>query len=1666
MNKPCRSLLCSLLVPVLLAGILSSVPAFAADFVWSGSSSNTWSTAANWSGGTPTSAGTTAVFFGTAAANRHSPSITASTTIGFLTFNSGATSFTLSTTSTNNLTLAGGGSVTNSSGTIQTISGSVVLGGATTWNAASGDLTASGVLSGATGSLTKTGTGTLILSGANTYAGGTTISGGTLQVGNASTTGTLGTGSVTNNSILSFNRSNALTVANAIGGTGSVNQVGSGVTSLTATNTYQGGTTISGGVLQFSSSSNLGTGAVTLNGGALRWATGNTEDVSGLLVLGSGGSLDTNGNNVTLATSLSGTGPLTKTGAGILTLGAAPASATSITVSGGTLRPGASNVFSSGTTLNLNATGAGGSATFDLNGYNTTIGALGFGGATAGANALNTVATGTATLTLGGNVTYSATNNPGTASITGTLDLGSSTRTFNLADSSNTGTELNISANISGAGITISGTGVLALSGSNTYTGTTNISGATLQFSSVNNLGTGPLRFGGGNSTLRWAAGNTDDVSGLGINMAGSSTFDTNGNNVTLASTLSGGGWLYKVGTGSLTINSAPSLVKAFIWNGTLRLSGDNALPSNVDITVGNTIDNGSSTLDLNGHDLTVGALELGVYYSGRLSTNTVTTGLGTLTLGGNVTYAIQGDPYDYYDPGTATIAGKLNLGASTRTFNIADSYNTALELNVTADVSGAGGIIKTGAGEMALGGTNTYSGNTIISDGTLRANLPGTTNLQINGGVFEIAADRSFVYGTGAGQIQWTGGGGGFSAYGGNRLVDIKDTGGTSINLVWGGSNFVANGSSLILSSLASDSTVTLANNIDLGGAVQTVVVNGGTAAINAELGGIISNGGLNITGGGTLKLTGANTFSGGTTISSYTNPEDFVEYPTTVEFASGGLGTGSVTLSGSSTLRWATGNTDGLSATATLNFGSNGETLDTNGNNVVLNAALSATTVTLTKAGIGTLTLNANSPNFNGYVNITGGTLKFGVAGALGSEQYGFAYVDATTPNGSATLDTNGQNYSIYGLIFGGANAQANAINTVTTGTGTIFYTTGAAITYTKATLDANDPGSASLSGNLNIFQGALSFAIDDSTNTTTELTVNANISSTGTLGITKTGAGVLVLGGTNTYTGNTTLNGGTLRVTSSRALSTGTLTISSGTLELAGTGITLTNAIALGSAVRTISVLDGSADVDATLGGKISGTGGINKTSAGTLRLSGTNTYTGTTTVTAGTLDFAKANSLLAANWIATKLIVQSGATAAFNVGGAGEFTSANIDTLKALGTSTGGFRNGSFLGLDTTNASGSFTYSSNIGNTNTGTNSIGLNKLGTGMLALTGSNSYTGGTIITSGTVQVGTGGTSGNLGTGGVTNHGALIYNRSDTLAESNAISGEGSVTQAGAGTLLLTGSNTYTGGTTITTGTVQVGAGGTSGNLGTGGVTNHGALVYNRSNTVTESNAISGDGTLTQAGVGTLILSGANTYSGLTTVNSGTLQVDGSIANSATIVNGGTLQGKGTMGDVTLSAGSTLKAGDSTTLANLTVGALVFGANATLQLKLDSSLAQSDTLIVTGHLVLNETDLALNDLAALPQTLLNGITLTLLSYGDGMGDGLGTGTDLFRYNGQDLTEGSTFTVGSNTFRINYAVGDPTVTVTAVPEPGTWLLLALGLGLAVFIRSRKRSNARR
>src|SRR5262249_15477707 len=137
----------------------------------------------------------------------------------------------------------------------------------------SGDNTSttfSGVIqdgAGVTG-LTKAGTGTFTLTGDNTYTAGTTISAGTLQLGSGGTAGSV-TGNIVNNAALTFHRSDTLTYAGVISGTGSVTKSGAGTLTLTGTNTYQGATTISGGTLAVSSDANLGaaTGILNVRGG-------------------------------------------------------------------------------------------------------------------------------------------------------------------------------------------------------------------------------------------------------------------------------------------------------------------------------------------------------------------------------------------------------------------------------------------------------------------------------------------------------------------------------------------------------------------------------------------------------------------------------------------------------------------------------------------------------------------------------------------------------------------------------------------------------------------------------------------------------------------------------------------------------------------------------------------------------------------------------------------------------------------------------------------------------------------------------------------------------------------------------------------------------------------------------------------------------------------------------------------------------------------------------------------------------------------------------------------------------------------------------------------------------------------------------------------------------
>ena len=180
------------------------------------------------------------------------------------------------------VTISGGGTLDLSGVNYQTVaslasadaSSRVTLGGAAFTVGNANDTTFAGVISD-TGTLTKVGAGKLSLTNANTFTGLTTISNGTLEL--TGSAGALGTGAVTNNAALRLNRGSALAIVGAIGGTGTLTQAGAGTSTLSGANTYTGATSITNGRLQLNGAAagTVATSGITVNaGGTLGFTTG------------------------------------------------------------------------------------------------------------------------------------------------------------------------------------------------------------------------------------------------------------------------------------------------------------------------------------------------------------------------------------------------------------------------------------------------------------------------------------------------------------------------------------------------------------------------------------------------------------------------------------------------------------------------------------------------------------------------------------------------------------------------------------------------------------------------------------------------------------------------------------------------------------------------------------------------------------------------------------------------------------------------------------------------------------------------------------------------------------------------------------------------------------------------------------------------------------------------------------------------------------------------------------------------------------------------------------------------------------------------------------------------------------------------------------------------
>ncbi len=460
-------------------------------------------------------------------------------------------------------------------------------------------------------------------------------------------------------------------------------------------------------------------------------------------------------------------------------------------------------------------------------------------------------------------------------------------------------------------------------------------------------------------------------------------------------------------------------------------------------------------------------------------------------------------------------------------------------------------------------------------------------------------------------------------------------------------------------------------------------------------------------------------------------------------------------------------------------------------------------------------------------------------------------------------------------------------------------------------------------------------------------------------------------------------------------------------------------------------------------------ISGAGSLTKVGAGTLTFSAANnTYTGDTTISAGTLT-------VSGTLADTTDVINSGI---YDVDA--------TDTVQSL-SGSGAVELASGITL-TTGDAGDDTISGVISGAGSFT------KAGSGTLTLSGSNTYTGSTTLSAGTIVISTSNnigatpgsadadniifTGGTLNTSGtfslgsnkgitMTSSGTINTNSSTTLTYAGIITGSGSITKAGAGALILSGDNTYTGDTTITTGTLNV-----SGTLSDStDVINSGTYDVDATDTIqslsgsgavelasgitlttgdsgdnTVSGVISGAGALTKAGSGTLTLSAANTYTGDTTISAGTLTVSGTLADTTDVINSGTydvdatdtIQSLSGSGAVELASGIILTTGDggddtvsgiisgSGSLTKTGSGTLTFSANNTYSgdttisagtLKLTGTLANTTDVINSGTYDVDAADTIQSLSGSGAVELASGITLTTGDSGDDTISGIVSG---------------------------------------------------------------------
>jgi autotransporter-associated beta strand protein len=410
--------------------------------------------------------------------------------------------------------------------------------------------TYAGVLSGS-GSLIKTGSGTLAMTSSDTYSGGTTISGGALQLGDGASQNGYVQNNITDNAVLAFANPTSQTYSGNISGGGSLVKSAAGVLTLSGSNAYGGGTAVSGGTLQLASASALGTGRLTATAGVVDL---NGNSISPTALAGSAGTITDNSQgpgvstltvNQTSSTSFGGTIrdgaggvalALATSGAGLLALNNANAYSGGTTVSGGTLQLGNVNALGSGP-----LTTSGG--VVDLNGNSISLAAL---AGTAGMITDNSQGPGVTTLSV---------SPTGSASFGGAIQDGSGGEHIGLVKN---------------------GAGTLALLGTNGYSGGTSISGGTLRLSGAINSSSGIAVNGSG---AKFVQNGTTTVTPAIILTQGTLDGTTRVGGVTVGDNTGGVVTNGDGGDGTLTIGN-------LVFNGAGTITANVANPTTAPIAV------------------------------------------------------------------------------------------------------------------------------------------------------------------------------------------------------------------------------------------------------------------------------------------------------------------------------------------------------------------------------------------------------------------------------------------------------------------------------------------------------------------------------------------------------------------------------------------------------------------------------------------------------------------------------------------------------------------------------------------------------------------------------------------------------------------------------------------------------------------------------------------------------------------------------------------------------------------------------------------------------------------------------------------------------------------------------------------------------------------------